>query len=245
MGLLREMPAAGPAIASWSRVATPALVLARSAAGRSPDWAAAAEEGVVVVRRSSGGGPVLWDRGLLALDVLLPPGHPLALRDVVLAYRWLGEAFAAALRSCGVGDVEVVGVRRARERRAGGAADACFGGLSPFEVTAAGRKVLGLSQARRRRGTLLQAGVPLRLDAGRLARLMGRDATFAEALARDAAGLDELAPGVSAADLVTAVEAQVSSRCGVALAEDTITAGERAAIDAVLAEGLGGPPRRV
>ena len=31
---------------------------------------------------------------------------------------------------------------------------ACFGGLSPYEVLAGGRKVVGLSQTRRRQGTL-------------------------------------------------------------------------------------------
>jgi lipoate---protein ligase len=214
-------------------------VLSRSSAAQSLDRATAAAEGVAVVRRTSGGGPVLWDRDLLALDVVLPPGHPLAGRDVVMAYRWLGEAIAAALRSCGVGDVEVVSVHRARAARTGEASAACFGGLSPFEVTAGGRKVLGLSQARRAAGTLFQAGIPLRLDAARLARLLGRGAAFGRALARDAAGLGELAPGITADRLVAAVEAEIAVGCGVALVPGAITPGERIAIDAVAAESVG------
>ena len=136
------------------------------------------------MRRSSGGGPVLWDRDLLALDVALPRGHPLAADDVVAAYRWLGEAIADALGAVGVADVEVIDVPRARAAAGapGAAADACFGGLSPFEVLAGGRKVVGLSQARRRPGALLQAGIPLTLDAARLARLMARDEDFARPL---------------------------------------------------------------
>jgi lipoate---protein ligase len=232
----------GPAVLSWSRVDAPALVLGRSSGEPSLNWAATAEEGVTVVRRTSGGGPVLWDRDLLALDVVLPPGHPLAVRDVVLAYRWLGEAFAAALRTCGVDDVEVVSVERARARRPGAAADACFGGLSPFEVTAGGRKVLGLSQARRAQGTLLQAGVPLLLDADRLAHLLGRDTPFAHALARDAAGVMELAPAITADRLIAAVDAEITDRCEVTLRGDTVLAAERAAIDAVVADSLGAPP---
>ena len=80
--------------------------------------------------------------------------------------------------------MEVIDVPRARAAAAGpgAAADACFGGLSPFEVLAGGRKVVGLSQARRRPGTLLQAGIPLTLDAARLARLMARDEEFAQGL---------------------------------------------------------------
>lgn len=226
---------------SWSRVTAPALVLGRSGVDVAPDHAVVAAERVEVVRRSSGGGPVLWDADLLALDVVLPRGHRLAERDVVRAYRWLGEAFAAALRRCGVGDVEVVDVQRARADRAdpGAAALACFGGLSPFEVTAGGRKVLGLSQARRGPGTLLQAGVPLRFDAARLGRLLGRDADFGRALAAAAAGVDELADGVTADALVAAVDAEVTERAGVTLVDGDITAAEHAAVEAVVAEGLG------
>jgi lipoate-protein ligase A len=194
-------------------------VLGRSARDPAIDRRAVEVEGVEVVRRSSGGGPVLWDRDLLALDVLLPRDHPLAGDDVVAAYRWLGEAVAAALGSLGAGDVEVVSVAAARAARdrPGAAVDACFGGLSPFEVLVAGRKVLGLSQTRRRNGTLLQAGIPLRLDAVLLARLMGRDAGFALALAAGAAGLDEVLPGISADDVVRAVDRAVAERQGVHL----------------------------
>jgi len=211
-------PGGAPAY-SWSTVSSPALVLGRLAADPPIDRETASAEGVEVVRRSSGGGPVLWDAGLVALDVVLPRGHPLAVDDVVAAYRWLGEALADALRALGAPDVEVVGVERARAARGrpGPAADACFGALSPFEVLAGGRKVVGLSQARRRPGTLLQAGVPLQLDAERLARLMGRGGAFARDLAATATGLCELVPGVGAADLVRAVDDAVSRRCGVDL----------------------------
>jgi len=204
---------------SWSTVTGPALVLGRLAVDPEVDGEAARAEGVEVVRRSSGGGPVLWDAGLLALDVVLPRGHRLAGDDVVAAYRWLGEAIAEALRALGVPDVEVVGIARAREDRArpGPAADACYGGLSPFEVTAAGRKVLGLSQTRRIPGALLQAGILMTLDPGLLARLLRRDREFADGLAAAAAGLGDLRPGLTAAAVVGAVDAAVAGRQSVTL----------------------------
>ena len=227
------MDPGGPPVYSWSTVSAPALVLGRGAGAPPVDRAAADEEGVTIVRRSSGGGPVLWDRDLVSLDVVLPRGHALALDDVVAAYRWLGEAIAEALTALGAPDVEVLGVERAHaaRRHPGPAADACFGGLSPFEVLAGGRKVAGLSQARRRPGTLLQAGIPLTLDAGRLARLMGRDAAFATGLAATAAGLRELVPDADAAEVIAAVDAAVARRQGVRLVEDALTADERAAAD--------------
>jgi lipoate-protein ligase A len=227
-------------VLSWSTVTAPGLVLGRLPHDPRLDPDAAARAGVRVVRRGSGGGPVLWDAGLLSLDVVLPRGHPLAPDDVVAAYRWLGEAIAAALRTLGVGDVEVIAVQAAREarRRQGPAADACFGGLSPHEVLAAGRKVVGLSQARRRQGALLQAGLLMHLDARLLARLLGRDDGFAEGLAATAAGLDELAPGVDAAAVVAAVDAAVAAAAGAPLRDDRPTAAEREAIAGAGTEAL-------
>jgi lipoate-protein ligase A len=204
-------------VLSWSTVTAPGLVLGRHAVDPELDRDAVAAEGVPVLKRTSGGGPVLWDGDLVALDVVLPRGHRLAADDVVLAYRWLGEALADALRALGVPDVEVVDVARARAAKAapGPAADACFGGLSPWEVLAAGRKVVGLSQTRRRPGALLQAGIPLRLDAARLARLLGRAPAWADGLAATAAGLRELAPDVTADDVVAAADAAIAAREGV------------------------------
>ena len=205
----------GPPVLSWSMVTAPGLVLGRHAVDPELDHGAVAAEGVEVLKRSSGGGPVLWDRDLLALDVVLPRGHRLAPDDVVAAYRWLGEALAGALTAVGVPGVEVVALERARAAAPGPAADACFGGLSPWEVLAGCRKVVGLSQTRRRPGALLQAGIPLRLDAARLARLLGRDPAWADGLAATATGLRDLAPDVTPGDVVAAADAAIAAREGV------------------------------
>jgi lipoate---protein ligase len=217
--LLEELAPGAAPVLSWSTVRAPALVLGRSGRVPAVDRAACAAAGVEVLARRSGGGPVLWDAGLLALDVVLPRGHLLAEDDVVQAYRWVGEALAGALRALGVGDVAVVAPAAARAARAGAgpAAAVCFGGLSPYEVTAGGRKVVGLSQARRAAGTLLQAGIALRLDAEGLAGLLAMDPAARSGFTRDlgarAGGLPPLAP----ADVVAAAEEELSRRAGARL----------------------------
>jgi lipoate-protein ligase A len=228
-------PGAAPVL-SWSSVASPALVLGRAA--HDPELSpAAAGPGVTVVRRRSGGGPVLWDAGLLSLDVVLPPEHPLAGRDVAMAYRWLGEAVAEGVRSLGVGArVAPLHEARAAQRRgdaaAALAARACFGGLSPYEVLGPdGRKVVGLSQVRRRTGALFQCGIALDLDAGGLARLLEADPArrdaLAAALSRAATGLRTWRPGLAGPDVVAAVEAALRRRLGIRLRQSALTAAER------------------
>jgi lipoate-protein ligase A len=204
--LLRSMTAGAPPIASWSTVSEPCLVLGRSGEDSAAVEEAADSEGLPVLRRSSGGGPVLWDAGLLALDVVLPRDHPRDSDDVVEAYRWLGQALAAGLSALGAPDVELVAVARARVAAPRPSDAACFGGLSPYEVLAGGRKVVGLSQTRRRQGTLLQAGVLLDLDAGLLARVLGGGDALAADLAEAAAGLREWLPGVDPDGVAAAVD---------------------------------------
>lgn len=227
MALLDRQTAAGPVRLVWSTVREPVLVLGR-AAGRPPvNDAAVRRRGVTVATRRSGGAPVLWDPGLVALDVVLPAGHPLVRHDVTDSYRWLGEVVRAALTRLGV-PCSVVDLTAARSLQARTddvsrvAARACFGGVSPYEVLAVdGRKVVGLSQARRRTGALLQCGVVLRFDAGGLADLLEADPVEARALtgalAARAAGIVDWVPDATAADVVDCVEEALRTTLGVQL----------------------------
>ncbi len=118
--------------------------------------------GIDVVRRGSGGGAVLCTRDLLEIDVALPAGHPLMLDDVSESYRFLGEAWAEALRTLGAAcrTVSVAEARALPRERQVAARDACYAGLSPYEVvTLDGRKLVGLSQRRRRGAVVFQSSV--------------------------------------------------------------------------------------
>jgi lipoate---protein ligase len=219
--MLAAVGGGSPPLLAWSRALAPALVLGR-AAGRAPaDEEACRQAGVELLRRASGGGPVLWDAGLLALDVALPRGHRLVLDDVVATYAFLGDAIARGLSALGA-PARVVSVSEARAagpEAAALAARACFGGLSPFEVIVAERKVVGLAQVRRSAGALLQAGIALRLDAGRLAGLLdlptGERALLAAALAARAGRLEAALPGVAADAVIAAVERALADGNGI------------------------------
>lgn len=177
-------------------VAPAAITVGRAHRG-DVDTAAAAAEGLEVVARPSGGGPVLWDDDLIAIDVILPAGHPLLPADVVAAYRWVGEAVAHALGHLGIVGARAVPPEEARAWPRGAASGLCFGGLSPWEVVVGDRKVLGLSQVRRQAGGIVQIGVPMALDADRLARAVGAPPAVADDLAARTAGIAALAPGVT------------------------------------------------
>ncbi len=215
MALLDAMRPGDPPVVSWSTVASPVLVLGRSARDPVIDEAALGRHGIPVAHRRSGGGPVLWDPGLLALDVVLPPGHPLALPDVTLAYRWFGEAVAAGLRASGVA-AAAVPLARARALAARSdpdsvrAARACFGGVSPWEVLDPwDRKLAGLSQARRRTGTLLQCGILLAADTALLAEVLESDPGERALLARALGARMAAVTGPDPAAVRAAVDAAV------------------------------------
>ena len=171
--------------------------------------------GIAVVRRLSGGAAVLADGEMLALDAVLPATSHLAGADVVASYQWFGEAWAAAIAGIsgerareGLRVVSVAEARRDRDalrrypRDPGARAReaTCFATLSPYEVAwqlpgMASRKLVGLSQVRRRGVALLQAGVHWRFDAAVMATLIAGQNTQAEdasALARHVADLEDM-----------------------------------------------------
>lgn len=201
----------------WHTTREPTLILG---AGQTPPGGLT--EKIPVIRRQAGGTAVLAATGVLGLDVFLPAGHPLTLPDIVETYRWLGETWARGLRSLGLA-VHLLSVAEARERSHHGQDDsilaACFGSVSPYEVVAGERKLVGLAQVRRRNGVLLQAGIHLSFDASGLARLLAPEQadTLAPRLEGTAMGLRELAPKVSEDDVQRAVRLALRESLGIEL----------------------------
>lgn len=140
----------------WLTVERPALVLGST----QPDSVAAGH--VEAVRRRSGGSAVLVRPGSpVWLDVVLPAGDPLWDDDVGLAPLWLGRCWARALAALGVPDLAVHAGAMVRSPWSD---LICFAGLAPGEVTAGGRKIVGVSQRRTRAAVLFQVAVLVRWD---------------------------------------------------------------------------------
>ncbi len=156
-------PVVAPAWRLWCYT-QPAVVLGTSQRRLLPQLAGSAS--LPIVLRSAGGGAVLAGPWMIGISAVLPPSHPLVGGGAVDSYRWLGEALACVLYRLGATDAIALApaaVPAARARLAAqGLEWACFGGLSPWEVVAAGgRKLAGLAQVRRRQGVLLVGGVLL------------------------------------------------------------------------------------
>ncbi len=194
------------------RVDRPALVLGSTQRAPLIDDRLASEDGVEVCQRRSGGGLVFVDPDTsLWIDVIIPRGHELWNDDVGLAFDWVGQAWAAALRQATLRQTEPTGRTAVSDEPA--EADAsehgvrvhhgallrpdwgrviCFAGLGPGEVTVNDRKVVGLSQRRTREAARFQGLAVTSLASEQIRRFVSPGALPPDL---DAA-LDELAVGI-------------------------------------------------
>ncbi len=191
----------------WSQACPQGVVLGFSQKEAILNPQTLADAPLPVYHRRAGGTAVLVGTHLLALDAILPAGHPLVLPDVVESYRWFGATWVRALRLLGV-ETRVVPPDEAHAQRTLARQEAlraresilrraCYASNSPYEVVVGERKIVGLDMIRRRNGSLLQAGVLLNWESEHLARLLGHTPAEQELLRRElprrAVGLDELA----------------------------------------------------
>ncbi|MBX5443808.1 hypothetical protein [Sphaerobacter sp.] len=179
---------------SWSE---PVVILGVSQPAADLDLDACRSLGFRVLRRLSGGTAVYHDADAVSLDLIVPPGSWFAPSDITLTYARVSEVIGQALARFGA---HVRAVEAADARKAVTPPElqpACFGGLAPFELVTGTRKVVGLSQVRRRGVVAVQAAVYTRFPYQELARVLRvASVTGTErwtALLRErAAGLDDL-----------------------------------------------------
>lgn len=120
-----------------------------------------AARGWDIVRRPSGGRAILHGDEL-TYSVILPAGHPLTAGGVIPSYRRLSRALLAGLNRMGVAPESNTRAGRAES------GPVCFEMPSHYEITAAGRKLVGSAQLRREVGVLQHGSLPLCGDIGRI-----------------------------------------------------------------------------
>lgn len=193
---------------SWS---PPALTLGRfQKAEEVADFEACRRLGVALIRRPTGGRAVLHHREI-TYSISAPESHRLIPAGVIEAYRLINRGILAAFDLLGI-EASLAG---ASERGVGLVSGSCFDSASAYEVRVSGKKVVGSAQLRTG-GALLQHGailLELSLDLYRqllLPREGGDNPAYLEALAREAAGLNDLGYPVTPEQLADALVAGFS-----------------------------------
>ena len=240
--LLATMSEGSLPVIRWYVSEQPVLVLGNGQPADVVDSAACRARSVEVLRRTSGGTAVLLDRYAVSMEVALPFGHPLAGGDIVSSYRWIGELWAQTLRVLGIGQARSLPTAEVRAMPKVAKEDpvrlACYGTLSPFEPVLGQKKVVGLSQVRRRNAVLYQVGAHLEWRPEALAALLSLSSEDRGDLVRRlrdlAAGVDDLADRrISFGELREIFHTLLAALLDVCLVRSTWTGAERAAADQI------------
>jgi lipoate-protein ligase A len=161
------------------------------------DLSRLAARGWQLVRRLTGGRAILHTDEL-TYSVLLPADHPLGQGDVIESYRQISEALLHGLRLLGAQPAADPLVKRIEHVDA-----VCFETPSHYEITVAGRKLVGSAQARKHGGILQHGTLPLTGNIARICDVLvysdadARAASSAHVLARATTLETALARGVS------------------------------------------------
>ena len=145
---------------AWS---PPCLSLGRSQRLAEADLAACRAAGVDVVRRPTGGRSILHTDEL-TYSVSLLQTDPRTKGGIVEGYRRLSEGLLAGLHSLGVDAIQAAG----QSAPVSGTTAVCFETPSDYEITVAGRKLVGSAQWRARGGVLQHGTLPLCGDLARI-----------------------------------------------------------------------------
>lgn len=135
-----------------------------------------------VLRRISGGTAVFHDEQTVSFQLVLPENHPFLSRDVHVNYQRIASIIVSMLGSFGVPSRPASLEEAKADSPPVGLEAICFSSLSPYEVVSGGRKLVGLSQVRRRTVSALQGMLYLRNCPAKSAQLVPVDPATRERL---------------------------------------------------------------
>jgi len=157
------------------------------------DYARAASLGWDVVRRPTGGRAILHTDEL-TYSLALPADDDLSVGTVIDSYRRISAALVAGLSYLGV---QPQADRRAERTVVVGAV--CFDTTSHYEITVAGRKLVGSAQLRRQGGILQHGSIPLTGDLARICNALA----YPDESTRDAAKIALRARAITLSDALS------------------------------------------
>ncbi len=204
---MAEAAAAGeaPPTLRFYRWVPPCLSLGRNQPLAEVDRAACAVRGYDVVRRPTGGRSILHTDEL-TYSVTGPAGEPRLAGGVLDAYLRLAEALQLGLERLGLPVEKAPGSTRTGPD----VSAACFEVPSAYEITVAGKKLIGSAQSRRQGWVLQHGSLPLYGDITRVVECLhlpapGERAALREILATRATTLAEVMPQPPSFDEVVQV----------------------------------------
>jgi lipoate-protein ligase A len=130
------------------------------------DLAACHAQGVAVIRRPTGGRAVLHDQEV-TYSVVMPVTLADGPHTITEHYRRIGMALAVALQALGL-PVQLARPQVRATPTRDPASPACFAALSRYELSVAGKKMVGSAQKRAQRALLQHGSIPLWMDRQRL-----------------------------------------------------------------------------
>ncbi len=146
----------------------PCLSLGYSQSVEDVDLGRLAEAGWDLVRRPTGGRAILH-ADELTYSVALPASHPLTAGGVLASFRRLSSALQEGLSQMGL-DADINPELRSPGEEPPN--PVCFEVPSAYEITVAGRKLVGSAQLRRLKGILQHGSIPLAGDLGRICSVL-------------------------------------------------------------------------
>ena len=206
------------------------------------DEARLAERGWDVVRRPTGGRAILHTDEL-TYSVIAPPDEPAVAGTLLESYNRLAAGLLNAVRILGLPAEMKLGPRQAVDT----SNPVCFEAPSAYEITVAGKKLIGSAQARRREGVLQHGSLPLAGDLTRITQAL----VFNEESSRQAAGQRLLRRATTAEAIIghgvqwdAAAEAfrcGFESELGLRLVPGTLSASEAARAEELVREKYAHP----